>query len=72
MSFLSVEESQMSPAALLVIGVVLIVLGWFVQSNIFEWILNAIGIIIIIIGVVVVIIAGVSAFSGRNRSSGRF
>ena len=62
----------MSPAALLVIGVVLIVLGWFVQSNIFEWILNAIGIIIIIIGVVVVIIAGVSAFSGRNRSSGRF
>ncbi len=61
----------MSPAALLVIGIVLIVLGWFVQSNIFEWLLNVLGVIIIIIGVLVVIIAGVSAFSGRNKNSFR-
>ena len=59
----------MSPIALLVVGIVLIVLGWFVQSNIFEWLLNVLGVIIIIIGVVVVIIAGVSAFSGRSKSS---
>ena len=58
----------MSPAALLVVGIVLIILGWFVQSNIFEWLLNVLGVIIIIIGVVVLIIAGVSAFSGRNRN----
>ena len=61
-----------SPVSMLVIGVVLIILGWFVQSNIFEWLLNFLGIVIIIIGVIVVIVAGVSAFSGRNRSSGRF
>ena len=59
----------MNPVALLVVGIVLIVLGWFVQSNLFEWLLNVLGIIIIIIGVVVVIIAGVSAFSGRNKNS---
>ncbi len=62
----------MSPVALLVVGVVLIVLGWFVQSNIFEWLLNVLGVIIIIIGVVVVVIAGISAFSGRNRGSSGF
>ncbi len=58
----------MSPAALLVVGIVLIILGWFVQSNIFEWLLNVLGVIIIIIGVVVLIIAAFSAFSGRNRN----
>ena len=61
-----------SPLSLLIIGLVLIVLGWFVQSNIFEWILNVLGIIIIVIGVIVVLVAGVSAISGRNKGSGRY
>ena len=62
----------MSPAALVVVGIVLIVLGWFVQSNIFEWLLNVLGVIIIVIGVIVVIIAGISALSGRNKGSSGF
>ena len=62
----------MSPAALVVVGIVLIVLGWFVQSNIFEWLLDVLGVIIIVIGVIVVIIAGISAFSGRNKGSSGF
>ena len=61
-----------SPATLLLIGVVLIVLGWFVQSNIFEFLLDIIGIIIIVAGVIVIIVAAFNAFTGRNRSSGRF
>ena len=62
----------MSPAALVVVGIVLIVLGWFVQSNLFEWLLDVLGVIIIVIGVIVVIIAGISAFSGRNKGSSGF
>jgi hypothetical protein len=62
----------MSPAALFVVGIILIVLGWFVQSNIFEWLLNVLGVIIIIIGVVVIVIAGISFLTGRNRSSSGF
>ncbi len=61
-----------SPFTLLVIGIVLILLGWFVQSNIFEVLLDIIGIIIIIIGVIVIVVGLFNAFSGRNRSSGRF
>ncbi len=61
-----------SPATLLVVGIVLVVLGWFVQSNLFEWLLNIIGIIIIVAGVIVVIVAGITALTGRNKSSGRF
>ncbi len=61
-----------SPLTLAVIGIVLIVLGWFVQSNIFEFLLDIIGIILIVAGVIVIVVAGFNAFTGRNRSSGGF
>ena len=62
----------MNATAFLVIGIVLIVLGWFVQSNIFEAILDVMGIIIIVIGVIVVVIAGINALTGRKRGSSGF
>ena len=61
-----------SSVPLLVIGIALIFVGWFVQSNIFEWLLNIIGWIIIIAGIIVIVVGLYNAFTGRNRSSGRF
>ena len=61
-----------SSATLLVIGIALILLGWFVQSKIIEVLLDIIGWIVIVVGVIVIVVALFNAFTGRNRSTGRF
>ncbi len=58
-----------TPLGLFVVGVFLLFLGWLVQSNIVEWLLDILGIIIIIAGVIVIIVAIVTLFTGRNKSS---
>ncbi len=57
---------------LLVIGVFLVIVGWLVQSNILEWLLDIIGVVIIIGGVIVGIIGIVKMFSGGNGGSDDF
>ena len=61
-----------SSATMLVIGIVLILLGLFVQSNIFETLLDIIGWIIVVVGAILIIVTLYSAFTGRNRSSRHF
>lgn len=61
-----------SSATMLVIGIVLILLGLFVQSNIFETLLDIIGWIVVVVGAILIVVGLYNAFTGRNRSSGRF
>ena len=60
--------SWTSGFGLLVVGVFLVILGWLVQSSIFEWLLDIAGVLIIIGGVVVGVIGIVKMFTGRGRS----
>ena len=54
---------------LLVIGVFLVIVGWLVQSSIFEWLLDIAGVVIIIGGAIVGVIGIVKMLTGGGRSS---
>ena len=60
--------SWTSGFGLLVVGVFLVILGWLVQSSIFEWLLDIAGVLIIIGGAVVGVIGIVKMFTGRGGS----
>ena len=46
--------------------------GWLVQSNILEWLLDVIGVIIIVTGVILGIVGIVKMFSGGDGGSSDF
>jgi sulfite exporter TauE/SafE len=55
----------------LVIGIILVVLGWLLKSNIFELLLDIAGWILIIIGIIAVVMGLINMITGgRRRSSG--
>ena len=56
----------------IVVGIALIVLGWLVQSGIVEFLLNIIGWMIGICGVIAIILGGFSLISGKKSGSGNF
>ena len=58
----------MSNGSMLVIGIVLVVLGVLVQSDLFSFLLDVIGWIVIIGGVIVGIIGLVGMIKGNNTS----
>ena len=60
--------SKTSGFGLLVVGVFLVIVGWLVQSSIFEWLLDIAGVLIIIGGAVVGVIGIVKIFTGRGGS----
>ena len=60
--------SKISGFGLLVVGVFLVIVGWLVQSSIFEWLLDIAGVLIIIGGAVVGVIGIVKMFTGRGGS----
>ena len=49
---------------LLLTGVFLVVLGFLIMSDIVEWLLNVLGVIVIISGAIVGIIGLIQVFSG--------
>lgn len=55
---------------LILVGIVLVFLGVLLQSNLIEWLLDIIGLVIIIAGVVMGIVGLVRMFSGGGDSSG--
>ena len=57
---------------ILFIGVSLVIVGWLVKSNILEWLLDVIGVIIIIAGVILGIVGIVKMFSGGDGGSSDF
>ena len=61
--------SKIGGFGLLVIGVFLVIVGWLVQSSIFEWLLDIAGVLIIIGGAIVGVIGIVKMLTGGGRSS---
>ena len=59
----------MNNGGMLVIGIILIVVGALVQSDLFSFLLDVIGWIVIIVGVIVGVIGLVGMIRGNNRSS---
>ena len=53
-------------AGLLVIGISVAIVGWIIQSDIIEWLLNVVGWVIIIGGIVVAVAGLVKMFSGND------
>ena len=60
--------SRANGFGLLVVGVFLVIIGWLVQSSIFEWLLDIAGVLIIIGGAVVGVIGVVKMFTGGGGS----
>ena len=56
----------------ILVGIALIVLGWLVQSDIITFLLNIIGWIIGIGGVIAIILGGFSLISGKKGGTGGF
>ena len=54
----------------LVLGVILIIVGFLLKSRIVELILDLMGWILIIVGVIAVIVALVTMITGKGRRSG--
>ena len=61
--------SKIGGFGLLVIGVFLVIVGWLVQSSIFEWLLDIAGVVIIVGGAIVGVIGIVKMLTGGGRSS---
>ena len=57
---------------LIVVGLALVLLGWLVQSGIVEFLLDIIGVVIIIGGAVVGIIGIVKLFTGGGGGGGSY
>ena len=56
----------------ILVGIALIVLGWLVQSDIITFLLNIIGWIIGIGGVIAIILGGFSLITGKKSGTGGF
>ena len=57
---------------LIVVGLALVLLGWLVQSGIVEFLLDIIGVVIIIGGAIVGIIGIVKLFTGGGSGGGSY
>ena len=57
----------MGKSSLILIGIVLIVIGALLQSRLIEWLLDVMGIILVIVGVIVLILSVVQMITGRSR-----
>ena len=56
----------------IVVGIALILLGWLVQSGIVQFLLNIIGWLIGIAGVIAIILGGFGLIFGKKGRSGGF
>ena len=54
----------------LVFGIILLVLGLLMRSALFQWLIDAMGFILIVVGIIAIIVALVTMITGRGRRSG--
>ena len=64
--------NKLGGGSLLVIGIFLVILGFLIQSAILEWLLDIVGIIVIVGGAIVGIVGLIKLFSGGKGSSSDF
>tara|TARA_Y100001001_G_C7939085_1_gene284880 strand:- start:610 stop:789 length:180 start_codon:yes stop_codon:yes gene_type:complete len=57
----------MGKNSLILIGIVLIIIGALLRSGLIQWLLDFMGIILVIIGVIVLIVGLVQMITGRSR-----
>lgn len=60
---------KLGGGGLILVGIVLVIVGALLQSNLVEWLLDVIGIIIVAAGVVIGIVGLIKAFSGKGSES---
>ncbi len=59
----------MSPALLLIVGIVVLLLGGALIAGWFDWLLDVLGFILVIIGLVAIIVGIINVLGGRNSGS---
>ena len=64
--------NKLGGGGLLVAGIFLVLLGAFLKSGILEWLLDFLGIIIIVAGVILGVYGLIRMFSGSKASSSDF
>ena len=57
---------KLGGAGLLVVGIGVAILGWLIQSDLIAWLLNVIGIVILVGGVIIAVAGLVKMFSGND------
>ena len=57
---------------LLIVGIFLVLLGALIQSDILEWLLNIVGFVIVVAGIIVGIFGLVRMFTGSKGASGDY
>ena len=63
---------RMGGGGLLLAGILLIVLGWLVQSGIVEFLLDVIGFTVVAAGVILAVYGLIKMFSGGKSSAGDY
>ena len=58
--------------SLIVIGVIILIAGFLLQSNLIEWLLDLMGTLLIIIGIIVVIVGLIGMVTGKKGGSTGF
>ena len=64
--------SKLGGGSFLLAGIFLVFLGFLIQSNFIEWLLDILGIIAIIIGAILGVVGLIQVFTGSKRSSSDF
>ncbi len=62
----------MSPAMLLIVGIIVLLLGGALVAGWFDWLLDVLGFILVIIGIIGIVVGVINLMSGRNRGGGGF
>ena len=63
---------KLEGGGLLMAGILLIIVGIVLRWDLIDWLINATGLILIIIGVILGIIGLIQTFSGGGRKSSEF
>ena len=62
----------MSPAMLLIVGIIVLLLGGALIAGWFDWLLDVLGFILVIIGIIGIVVGVINLMGGRNRGRGGF
>ena len=60
---------KLGGGGLILVGIVLVLVGALLQSNLVEWLLDVMGLIIIVGGVVMGVVGLIKVFSGKGSDS---
>ena len=64
--------SRLGGSGILVMGILLLIVGIVLRWDLIDWLIDAAGLVLIIIGIILIVIGVVQAFSGGGRKSGGY